>query len=492
MPTILKTPAETTISPEELETKTTLDLEKIEDKLSSLGGDVAVNDIRLIFSINNSRLNGERDIFVDLATKGETESSQNVAKLSSIFSRANSVDRIKSKRKELLNDVIENVFVANKNLVQKMNSDSIKNAKKIIQKYKSEFILNDLKIEPVSKELKRLLGIRSPLTYDPLIAEGLINSQKNFFNFIENQESDLMSMTIGLPSGMIEKLRRNSNQFFENSNQGYIEIEVSSRHLIFEELVFEPIVFNFPINVSSIVENSNPNSPNLKESIESLEFECFEREKWNTKNLERTLQFISIDSGLDLDSSKALLYNQAISDLIDSIYRLFAGIDLKKLGNEYQDIITNNQIQNVRNTISIVSSDSLEDITTKNQENLFVVNSIPSINPSSTIDEADFRILSSLASDPVFTYESTYSPTNKMPLFERSFSVLFDPYEFEINREKSEKSIIESLEKRGRIFAASITGNPRQTGRQIYLSKNASQNELDAFQYAATIKLVRK
>ena len=476
MPTILKTPAETTISPEELETKTTLDLEKIEDKLSSLGGDVAVNDIRLIFSINNSRLNGERDIFVDLATKGETESSQNVAKLSSIFSRANSVDRIKSKRKELLNDVIENVFVANKNLVQKMNSDSIKNAKKIIQKYKSEFILNDLKIEPVSKELKRLLGIRSSLTYDPLIAEGLINSQKNFFNFIENQESDLMSMTIGLPSGMIEKLRR-------NSNQGYIEIEVSSRHLIFEELVFEPIVFNFPINVSSIVENSNPNSPNLKESIESLEFECFEREKWNTKNLERTLQFISIDSGLDLDSSKALLYNQAISDLIDSIYRLFAGIDLKKLGNEYQDIITNNQIQNVRNTISIVSSDSLEDITTKNQENSFVVNSIPSINPSSTIDEADFRILSSLASDPVFTYESTYSPTNKMPLFERSFSVLFDPYEFEINREKSEKSIIESLEKRGRI---------RQIGTQIYLSKNASQNELDAFQYAATIKLVRK
>lgn len=476
--TIKKEPASSTITPAELDSRSSLDVEKIENKLSSLGGEASFNDIEATFLINKSLLKQEKEVLDDFLSKGETTSGINMSKLSSLLSRSKSIKTVKEKRKQLLKELIDNLFSSNKNLIQSLKSDSIITAKKIIQKNNIQSILQDLSIDAVSKEISRVNELRTTLSYPVTITEGMITSQKNFLDFIDLNQ-DVHAMTIGLPAGLIENLRR--NQSFDNVRREYLEIEVSARHLVYDEkLKFEPLVFRFSTELLANTSNSSSDSNDIKESIETSDFLCFEGNQWNRKSFEDSLGFLSRTTGLNRNESKVILYNHAISDLIRMSYFSSIGIDLENVGSEKTTVITSTQIENARSAIVPLFGVSLNDITRKNEDNQVIVNSIPFTSEIIT-DESDFRIVSSLISDPVFTYESTYSPSNNLPLFERVLSFLFQPYEFLIDRSNSSEDVIDFLSKNGMLI--DVDDSLKLQGTAI--------PRLNAFQYAITARLVR-
>jgi len=478
-----------TRSPDELESKANLNIEKIEQNITSIAGDVSIIDIETIFSIDDEIIENEKRIFSDLSSNENTELVGNVAKLTSLFSRSKETKRVKTKRRELLNDFIDNFFSSNKKLIQSLKSENVINSRKILQKYGVESLLQDLTIDSTSNELDRLSNVRTPISYSStIVSQELIASQKNFFKHIKESQSDFITLNIGLPAGLTETLRRKTSKGLSGLALEYLEINVSMRHLVFEDVVFNPLTFKFSGNVIANVFSSNAESSSLKESIENMEFSCFQNSAWNNENFENTLSFISRTTGLNSRDAKVIAYNHAISELIKSIYLTFSGVNLNKIGLKNENVVTNSQLQNINSAISQFFDLSLNDITTINEDNQIVL-APPSLDIENTgIDEADFRISSAIITDPVFGYESLYAPLDKFLPFERSQSVIFNPYEFIIDREKSSSTTIESLEKRGRII---------NVEDEFYLRKNSSisglpgENELDAFQYAVSIKLVR-
>jgi hypothetical protein len=101
-------------------------------------------------------------------------------------------------------------------------------------------------------------------------------------------------------------------------------------------------------------------------------------------------------------------------------------------------------------------------------------------------DESSYRLLYSIAGDPLFTYENYYGKSYEPPPFERVYLCLVDPDEFSIDKfatvsTPSGKSCYESLVRSGKITESETVAN---------LNDREVSGDLDGSEFAVKVSLV--
>jgi hypothetical protein len=340
-------------------------------------------------------------------------------------------------------------------------------------------VLNDITIESVSAAQLRMVNMRSPASLPPQprvsrISERVVTLLLQDLSRKGSRNSAYLS--VGLPAKSIEYLRRSpiseGEKDFEIEGKEYLELEFTKRDVQYSDLVMKKSITRFCPSLVAVPQMTRAKT--LKEAAFDFVYLCYTGKTWETRGFAGAVSFVQDITGLSPAESVIVVYNH----VFDSVGKL-----------ALMNLTGVNLIDGLTNAAGPTMNGSGADFFKKALMDQTVSPSIPtgtllpgnyvlqsnagySVIPYSKLppsvvtrtDEPSYRLLYTIAGDPMFTYENYYGKALDLAPFERIYMCLVDPDEFSIDKfatvsTPSGKSCYEGLVKTGKITESETVAN---------------------------------
>lgn len=337
-------------------------------------------------------------------------------------------------------------------VVSLSNLANSKNAVATIKKLKERGktnILSDVTLETISAAQLGYLTLRGPASMP--VQQRLARISESVVSILlkelaKNDTKNCVYLAVGVPAKSIETLRRapiaRGENDFDIEGKEYIEVEITKRDVQYSDLVMKKTAVRFCPSLSVIPQITS--AKNIKEAAFDFLYLCHDGRKWNTNGFTDAIEFVSQKTGLTPSESMIIVYNH----VFDSIGKLAvsnltgASID-EGLSNRNEIILSPGGANFLRKIMSDETVQSAIPIgtllpgnflTKSDADYKFVPFSKLSSDIVSRTNESSHRLLQTIATDPVFTYESYYSDITSPTSLERVYMCIVDPDEFEIDK----------------------------------------------------------
>lgn len=460
----------------------------------------------------------------------ETSATTNITRLKSALQDAEALSALKKSRLATLSAYTKQATSALKNLTNTMQDEDVKEAITILQQDDSAKILQDVSPETVSMfEYTNTNIKKKPLQIPPALSNTMANEEvvEKVITEIDKLGDKTSKIAyVGLPAKLLETLRRDTGLILSEGSNEYIIVKIAKRHIIYSDIVFNPLTFAFSPQVEVALEAP---STDINLAQPPGNYFCYSFvDGWIKNSFHQAVRFIMQESNISMQTAQQIVRNHFLSSAFIEKLRLQNGISLvdacltnindntiiKQSSKQFFDSV-------ISEGIEFAESDFVDNLLIE-EDDSFIVPEISSLSQEqiTNIGAVEYRLLHKIASDAIFTGESIYKPKEHFPAFEKVYAVHFTNNDFSIDVEKtcasdSGKSMFEYLRKSKKISgldapptinASGITQLPRlgSVGRMINQS-NASDIDLDGeyflienedntslSQFVVSIKLVKK
>jgi len=365
---------------------------------------------------------------------------------------ANKVTETLKIRYAVMQNFVSTYSTSTSTLVSTMKDPSLLELVTKLRKSGQESILQEITQETVSYAQLSLAMIRGPLSLDRTsrmtrIAKNITSLLHR--NFSVQESSDSLVACVGLPAKTIEFLRRSQpSAGIKTGLSEYIEITFSKQDIQFPDLVLRNTVFRFCPRLE-VVPNFTSYT-NIRDAMRDFLYLCHDGSGWVTKDVNEAITFVSEVTGLERISAYVIVVNHAI----DAICRIASYAS----GTAGLYEMSNPQGSSVMSTAG--AELALEEMRNNSVMKVAMGNLLPGNfmqqvpggyrfmrfseldgRAAVATDQSRHRLLGSILSDPIFTYENGYTVSRCFTPFERVYNCVIDPDEFMIDKSRTQSTV---------------------------------------------------
>lgn len=404
-------------------------------------------------------------------------------------------------RVAVVESYVNSYSTAATNLSGLSTSTGVTDALKKLRERQALSVLDDVTVDSISAAQLMFVNMRGPATLpsQPRIAR--ISEKVTtalLQDLAKNDSRNSVYMAVGVPSKSLEYMRRSpvseGEQDFDIEGKEYVEIEITKRDLQYSDLVMKKSSIRFCPMLSVVPQTTRAKS--IKEAAFDFVYLCHTGKKWETKGFSDAVDFVKTSTGLTVAESLIVVYNHVFDAVGKMALMSLTGVNVNEnfatqsepqmmlAGADFFKKVITDQITSQALPVDSVLPGSylMQDASSYT---VMPFSRLPSGIVTRT-NEPSHRLLYTIASDPLFTYEKYYGKAYEPPPFERVYMCLVDPDEFVIDKfatvsTPSGKSSYEHLVTTGKITESEEVAN---------LNDRETSGSIDGNEFAVKVSLV--
>ena len=387
------------------------------------------------------------------------------------------------------------------NLTSLSTSKTVGDSLKKLRERQALSILSDITVDTVSASQLSFINLRGPAALPSQPRMTRISEKVTtalIQDLAKNDSRNSVYIAVGIPAKSLEYMRRSpvaeGEQDFDIEGKEYLEVEVTKRDVQYSDLVMKKTSVRFCPNLTVFPQFTR--AANIKEAAFDFIYLCYTGKKWETKSFSDAIEFVKSTTGLTVAESLVIVYNHVFDSVgklavmsltgtsVDENFATRSEAQMTLEGADfYRKVLIDQVVSQALPVDSVLPGSYL--VRGESGYTVLPFSRLPSSLVTRT-NEPSHRLLYSIASDPLFSYESYYGQSYTPPPFERVYMCLVDPDEFVIDKfatvsTPSGRSSYEYLVAAGKITESEEVAN---------LNDRESSGALDGNEFAVKASLV--
>lgn len=463
-------------------------------------------DTSLIRKIKSNEEFDEEKISIKLNKSVEHYYSNEIFTQKNIFIIKNFLDNLNKNINNFLNFIKSSTASKWLNSIEEIYSNISNDEKKFLIEqsvlkhqitsylWREEILTNDssknltkIKIHPVFSDIPDWASNFTPINQTNLISFFSLSNFFNEENFGSEKANNLKLFTVGLPTGLIQKIKSKSK--YKNQIANIIRIKFFKLNRLYPDIVYKPQEFLFETNrFSGKLPSIWPSELLLGKIKDPLLIPGYLVDhNGNVQNYNFSTAFSSNDynlnekfESLNSESRKQIYKNHSLSFLLEEYFRWFMGIDLDETcWYNFEQLSTSLP----------VLEESYENLSNNLKKgSRFEVNNNKIIDTNKQLIEPDNTIKMFLRNETLFLKgESIIKKILYPRKFDRIFSIPIDPDNFIVDSDASESETLSLLLKNG-VLKLDYTTYNQGIEEPVYTHRDTSRYDISMDEYFVTIE----